>query len=95
MNGREGFAIDGRPAAVLRVLAHEEAIAIGRVATAHEHRGKGLAGRLMGSYIAPESGAALAAVRALVERGDVGADEDVVVFDCGIGQKYPPPPGLV
>ena len=39
--------IDGRPAAVLRVLAHEEAIAIGRVATAHEHRGKGLAGRLM------------------------------------------------
>lgn len=39
--------IDGRPAAVLRVLAHEEAIAIGRVATADEHRGKGLAGRLM------------------------------------------------
>ena len=39
--------IDGRPAAVLRVLAHEEAIAIGRVATAHGHRGKGLAGRLM------------------------------------------------
>ena len=39
--------IDGRPAAVLRVLAHKEAIAIGRVATAHEHRGKGLAGRLM------------------------------------------------
>ena len=21
-------------------------------------------------------------------------DEAVVVFDCGIGQKYPPPPGL-
>jgi hypothetical protein len=45
-------------------------------------------------YVAPESGAALAAVRALVERGDVGASESVVVFDCGIGQKYPPPPGL-
>ena len=55
---------------------------------------QGLAGRLMGSYVAPESGAALAAVRALVERGDVGAAENVVVFDCGIGQKYPPPPGL-
>ena len=48
----------------------------------------------MGAYVAPESGAALAAVRVLVERGDVGAGESVVVFDCGIGQKYPPPPGL-
>jgi threonine synthase len=56
---------------------------------------QGLAGRLMGAYVAPESGAAFAAARALVERGDVGADESVVVFDCGIGQKYPPPPGLV
>jgi threonine synthase len=55
---------------------------------------QGLAGRLMGSYVAPESGAALAAVRVLRERGDVGASESVVVFDCGIGQKYPPPPGL-
>jgi hypothetical protein len=24
----------------------------------------------------------------------VARDEEVVVFDCGIGQKYPPPPGL-
>jgi threonine synthase len=53
-----------------------------------------LAARLLGSYVAPESGAALAAVRALRERGDVGAGEEVVVFDCGIGQKYPPPAGL-
>ena len=53
-----------------------------------------LAGRLMGVYVAPESGAALAAVRALRERGDLGAADEVVVFDCGIGQKYPPPPGL-
>ena len=55
---------------------------------------QGLVGRLMGAYVAPESGAAFAAVRALRERGDVGALEEVVVFDCGIGQKYPPPPGL-
>src|SRR5215213_3010839 len=55
---------------------------------------QGLAGRLMGSYVAPESGAALAAVRALRDRGDLGGGESVVVFDCGIGQKYPPPPGL-
>ena len=54
---------------------------------------QGLAGRLAGMYVAPESGAAFAAVRTLVERGDVGASESVVVFDCGIGQKYPPPPG--
>jgi len=53
---------------------------------------QGLAGRLMGSYVAPESGAAFAAVRALRERGDLGGEERVVVFDCGIGQKYPPPP---
>ena len=52
------------------------------------------AGRLMGAYVAPESGAAFAAVRALRERGDLGRDEQVVVFDCGIGQKYPPPPGV-
>src|SRR4051794_40680083 len=53
-----------------------------------------LAGRLMGAYVAPESGAAFAAVRLLRERGDLGASEEVVVFDCGIGQKYPPPPGV-
>ncbi len=55
---------------------------------------QGLAGRLMGAYVAPESGAAFAAVRALRERGDLGAGDEVVVFDCGIGQKYPPPTGL-
>ncbi len=55
---------------------------------------QGLAGRLMGSYVAPESGAAFAAVRALRERGDLSEGDEVVVFDCGIGQKYPPPAGL-
>jgi len=52
------------------------------------------AGRLMGGYVAPETGAALAAVGALRERGELDAGEEVVVFDCGIGQKYPPPAGL-
>ncbi|HET8949839.1 MAG TPA: threonine synthase [Solirubrobacteraceae bacterium] len=52
---------------------------------------QGSVGRLMGAYVAPESGAAFAAVRALRERGEVGASDEVVVFDCGIGQKYPPP----
>jgi threonine synthase len=50
-----------------------------------------LAGRLGAGYVSPESAAALAAVPELRDRGEVGPDEEVVVFDCGIGQKYPPP----
>ena len=53
-----------------------------------------LAGRYGGGYVSPESAAALAAVPMLRERGEVGRDENVVVFDCGIGQKYPPPHDL-
>jgi threonine synthase len=53
-----------------------------------------LAGRHGGGYVSPESAAALAAVPLLCERGEVDRDENVVVFDCGIGQKYPPPRDL-
>jgi threonine synthase len=53
-----------------------------------------LAGRLGAGYVSPESAAALAAVPLLRERGEVARTENVVVFDCGIGQKYPPPQGL-
>ena len=53
-----------------------------------------LAGRLGAGYVSPESAAALAAVPMLRERGDIELDEEVVVFDCGIGQKYPPPQDL-
>jgi threonine synthase len=53
-----------------------------------------LAGRLGAGYVAPESAAALASVPELVDRGLIGEGSSVVVFDCGIGQKYPPPPGL-
>jgi threonine synthase len=52
------------------------------------------AGRLGAGYVSPESAAALAAVPLLRERGEVAHDEEVVVFDCGIGQKYPPPLNL-
>jgi threonine synthase len=52
------------------------------------------AGRLGAGYVSPESAAAFAAVPELRDRGEVGRDDSVVVFDCGIGQKYPPPPGL-
>ena len=53
-----------------------------------------LAGRFGGGYVSPESAAALAAVPLLRERGEVDRDENVVVFDCGVGQKYPPPHDL-
>jgi threonine synthase len=49
------------------------------------------AGSLGAGYVSPESAAALAAVPVLRERGDIERNEAVVVFDCGIGQKYPPP----
>jgi threonine synthase len=52
------------------------------------------AGCMRAGYVSPESAAALAAVPELRERGEIGRDTDIVVFDCGIGQKYPPPPGL-
>jgi threonine synthase len=52
------------------------------------------AGRLGGTYVSPESAAALAAVPELRARGDLEAGERVVVFDCGTGLKYAPPAGL-
>lgn len=53
-----------------------------------------LAGKMGAGYVAPESAAALAAVPELKSRGEISPDDEVVVFDCGIGQKYPPPPGM-
>ncbi len=53
-----------------------------------------LAGRMGVGYVSPESAAALAAVPELRDRGEIGLGDNVVVFDCGIGHKYPPPPGL-
>ena len=52
------------------------------------------AGRMGAGYVCPESAAALAAVPELRNRGEIDPDEEVVAFDCGIGQKYPPPQGL-
>ena len=86
------------PAAVGDTLILDALRASGGIAIAVSEEAlteaQGLAGRLMGAYVAPESGAAFAAVRALRERGDLASADEVVVFDCGIGQKYPAPPGL-
>jgi threonine synthase len=52
------------------------------------------AGRMGAGYVSPESAAALAAVPVLRDKREVGRNDEVVVFDCGIGQKYPPPRNL-
>ncbi|MDQ4126871.1 MAG: threonine synthase [Actinomycetota bacterium] len=67
------------------------AVAVGEDSIA---RMQTFAGRFGAGYVSPESAAALAAIPELRDRGEVGRDDSVVVFDCGIGQKYPPPPGL-
>ncbi len=53
-----------------------------------------LAGRLGAGYVGPETGAALAALPVLRERGDLRAGDEVVLFDCGSGHKAAPPGGL-
>ena len=44
--------------------------------------------RLEGIDAAPEGGAALAGARALLARGEIGADETVVLFNTGAGWLY-------
>ena len=52
------------------------------------------AGRMGVGYVSPETAAALAAVPELRRTGFLEDGDEVVVFDCGIGQKYPTPAGL-
>lgn len=49
------------------------------------------AGRLGAGYVSPESAAALAGAAELRATGWIGRDEHVVVFDTGVGHKYPAP----
>ena len=44
-----------------------------------------------GFLLCPEGGAVLAAWRLALERGLVGADERVLLFNCANGNKYPLP----
>jgi threonine synthase len=53
-----------------------------------------LAGRRGLGYVSPESAAALAGAADVRARGEIDATDHVIVFDTGIGAKYPPPPGL-
>ena len=45
-------------------------------------------GAAEGLFVAPEGAACLPALRKLIERGDVGRDERVVLFNTGAGVKY-------
>jgi threonine synthase len=45
-------------------------------------------GRLTGVFAAPEGGAVAAAIPMLIERGELDADEEVVLFNTGSGLKY-------
>ena len=45
-------------------------------------------GRLEGMFVAPEGAACVPALRALLDRGDVQRDEQVVLFNTGAGIKY-------
>jgi threonine synthase len=54
-------------------------------------RGVEEAARLDGVLLCPEGGAVLAGWRAALERGLVGRDERVVLFNCAAGNKYPLP----
>ena len=56
--------------------------------------GQRAAGRHGLGYVSPETGAAVSAVGELRGSGFIGAEDEVVIFDTGVGHKYPPPPGL-
>ena len=45
-------------------------------------------GAAEGIFVAPEGGACLPALKQLIERGEVGRDERVVLFNTGSGLKY-------
>jgi len=50
-----------------------------------------LMGRMTGVFAAPEGGAALAAIRPMLERGILRATDEIVVFNTGSGLKYVAP----
>ncbi|MDX1621094.1 MAG: threonine synthase, partial [Nitriliruptorales bacterium] len=53
-----------------------------------------LVGERGGGYVSPETATAVAAAAELRAQGWIGHDEEVVVFDTGVGSKYPDPPDL-
>jgi threonine synthase len=52
-------------------------------------------GRAGAGYVSPETAAAIAAIPELKASGFLSKDEEVVVFDTGIGYKYPPHEPLI
>ena len=62
---------------VARAAAEEDLLAWAQRASALE-----------GISFAPETGACLAVLDTMVQTGEVGADERVVIFNTGAAQKY-------
>lgn len=80
-------------ALILQVLRESDGIAVA-VTDAEMAAGQLEMARGEGIFAAPEGGATLAALRKLVERGWVGGEEHVLLFNTGTGLKYPTIPGL-
>ncbi|MDX1657910.1 MAG: threonine synthase [Nitriliruptorales bacterium] len=78
---------------ILRALRDSDGTGVA-VEEADITRAQRLAGERGAGYVSPETATAIAATGELRSSGWVAADDEVVVFDTGIGAKYPDPPGL-
>ena len=72
---------------MLRAIRASNGSAIA-VSDAAMEEGVQMMGRMTGIFAAPEGGAVAAAIPMLRERGALGADEEVVLFNTGSGLKY-------
>jgi threonine synthase len=72
---------------ILRALAESGGDAIA-VSEEEIRDAAGVLARVTGVDAAPEGGAALAAVRKLRERGRLGRDLEIVIFNTGSGASY-------
>jgi threonine synthase len=75
---------------ILRAVRESRGAAI---AVAEEEIGRAVddAARLDGVLLCPEGGAVLAGWRSALDRGLIGRDEQVLLFNCAAGNKYPLP----
>jgi threonine synthase len=72
---------------ILRGIRESDGAAIA-ITDAEMERWTGIVGRLTGVFCAPEGAATAAAVPVLRERGVLGPEDEVVLFNTGSGLKY-------
>jgi threonine synthase len=73
---------------ILRAVRESKGFAIAVSDEALEHAAEEAA-KADGQLLCPESGATLAACAIALERGLIGRDENVLLFNCATGLKYP------